>query len=78
MPRAPRTGRTHQLRAHMASLEIGIESDPLYRNVIDVAPDDFSVPLRLSAQRIKFTDPLAGVRREFVSRGIGLRVFWKP
>ncbi|OBB97133.1 pseudouridine synthase [Mycobacterium sp. 852002-40037_SCH5390672] len=64
----PRTGRTHQLRLHMASLGIAIEGDPLYPNIVDVAADDFSTPLRLLAQRIEFTDPLTGVRREFVSR----------
>jgi tRNA pseudouridine32 synthase/23S rRNA pseudouridine746 synthase len=64
----PRTGRTHQLRVHMAALGIPIYGDPLYPNVIDVAADDFSTPLQLLAQRIEFDDPHTGARREFASR----------
>jgi tRNA pseudouridine32 synthase/23S rRNA pseudouridine746 synthase len=63
----PRTGRTHQLRAQMASLGVGILGDPLYPNVIDVAPDDFSTPLQLLSRSIEFDDPVTGGRRRFVS-----------
>ncbi|MCI4676863.1 pseudouridine synthase [Candidatus Mycolicibacterium alkanivorans] len=63
----PRTGRTHQLRVHMARLGIPIDNDPLYPDVIDVAADDFSAPLRLVARRLEFDDPITGVQRNFVS-----------
>jgi tRNA pseudouridine32 synthase / 23S rRNA pseudouridine746 synthase len=63
----PRTGRTHQLRVHMASLEMPIYGDPLYPKVIDVAVDDFSQPLQLLAQSLEFEDPKSGSRRRFVS-----------
>ena len=64
---SPRTGRTHQLRVHMASLGMPIDNDPLYPSVVSVAPDDFSAPLKLVAQRLEFEDPLTGEPRCFTS-----------
>ncbi|MGV0741502.1 pseudouridine synthase [Mycolicibacterium sp. XJ870] len=64
----PHTGRTHQLRVHMASIGLPISGDPFYPTVIDVAADDFSGPLQLLAHRLAFEDPLTGRPRVFVSR----------
>jgi tRNA pseudouridine32 synthase/23S rRNA pseudouridine746 synthase len=64
----PRTGRTHQLRVHMASMGLPITGDPWYPNVIDVPADDFSQPLHLLAHSIEFEDPVSGRQREFISR----------
>ena len=63
----PRTGRTHQLRLHMAGLGLPIDNDPLYPDVEEVEPQDFSRPLQLIAQRLEFTDPVSGERHCFGS-----------
>lgn len=63
----PRTGRTHQLRVHMAGLGLPIDNDPLYPEVVALDPGDFSRPLALIAHRLEFDDPLTGQRRVFVS-----------
>jgi tRNA pseudouridine32 synthase/23S rRNA pseudouridine746 synthase len=55
----PRTGRTHQLRVHMAGLGLPIDNDPLYPRVKDCDPEDFSRPLQLVAHRLEFCDPLS-------------------
>ncbi|MFT3660398.1 MAG: pseudouridine synthase [Gordonia sp. (in: high G+C Gram-positive bacteria)] len=69
----PHTGRTHQLRLHMAGLGVPILDDPLYPEVdadLAAAPDrgDFSRPLRLIASSLAFADPITGAERRFESR----------
>ncbi|WP_164912049.1 pseudouridine synthase [Mycobacteroides franklinii] len=68
----PSTGQTHQLRVHMNSLGIPIAGDPLYPDIVEVAPDDFTHPLQLLARTLAFRDPLSGqnVRYESV-RSLG-------
>lgn len=64
----PRTGKTHQLRVHLAALGLGILGDPFYPVLLDAAPDDYEKPLQLLARSIGFTDPLTGREREFTSQ----------
>lgn len=64
----PHTGRTHQLRVHLAALGVGILGDRWYPDLLPEAPDDHSLPLQLLARELEFTDPLSGMPRRFVTR----------
>ncbi|MGZ4662666.1 MAG: pseudouridine synthase, partial [Arthrobacter sp.] len=63
----PHTGKTHQLRVHMASLGLGIVNDAFYPDLLDKAPDDYSRPLQLLARGIRFVDPVSGKPVEYRS-----------
>jgi tRNA pseudouridine32 synthase/23S rRNA pseudouridine746 synthase len=65
----PVTGKRHQLRIHMCALGIPIEGDQFYPKVLrgPEESEDFTQPLQLLAEKIAFTDPITGERREFAS-----------
>lgn len=63
----PVTGRTHQLRVHMAALGAAILGDRCYPDLKPQAADEYDRPLQLLARRVEFIDPLEGVERCFES-----------
>lgn len=64
----PLTGKQHQLRVHLAALNIPILNDPFYPTFASKPVDDFSHPLQLLAHRIAFTDPVTQKEAFFNSR----------
>ena len=66
----PLTGQKHQLRAHMAALEIAIVNDRIYPVLQPDAgtEQDWNLPLKLLAKAITFVDPISGAARSFESR----------
>ncbi|MEM6795058.1 MAG: pseudouridine synthase [Acidobacteriota bacterium] len=64
----PITGKTHQLRLHMAHLGWPLVGDPLYPELRPRGPDRWQEPLRLVAEELRFEDPHSGEERRFRSR----------
>jgi 23S rRNA pseudouridine1911/1915/1917 synthase len=64
----PKTGRTHQIRVHLASIDLPIVGDPLYRRG-GRHPELLGAPplerQALHAQRLEFTHPASGERLAF-------------
>ena len=52
----------------MNSLGLPIVGDDFYPRIQTRPYDDFSQPLQLVARMLRFTDPITGEKREFVSR----------
>ena len=67
----PVTGKTHQLRVHMNALDLPIEGDLFYPDVVHgpgAIQEDFDKPLQLLAQSVAFIDPVSGLSRRFESQ----------
>ena len=60
----PRTGRSHQLRAHLAAMGYPVIGDPIY-----LGPEQDSLPVRLHlhALGLSFADPFSGQRIRVLS-----------
>jgi tRNA pseudouridine32 synthase / 23S rRNA pseudouridine746 synthase len=61
------TGKKHQIRIHFSALGMPILNDMIYPVLMQEGSDDYTRPLQLLAKALKFTDPISGQPREFVS-----------
>lgn len=66
----PVSGQKHQLRVHMAALDMAIINDRIYPHLYpdEGAQQDYQHPLKLLAKSIRFIDPVSGKELVFESR----------
>lgn len=63
----PITGKTHQLRQHMAKIGYTIENEKYYPVLQEETPDDYQHPLQLLSKEISFVDPISQQKHHFTS-----------
>lgn len=66
----PHTGKKHQLRVHMAAIGCPIEGDRFYPVAQAQNLTDYSNPLQLLAQELRFMDPISGASKAFYTQRV--------
>ena len=64
----PHTGKTHQLRLHMLSLDMPILHDSYYPHLLPKQAPQFDKPLQLLAKTLAFIDPITAAAHSFISQ----------